>query len=92
MSYIDRDALGINYTNRAEYIDPSYADGWNLAVEIIQNAPSADVAPIRHARWIDNGNGTVSCSGCQTWFPKEREPYLQWCGHCGAKMDVEVEE
>lgn len=36
--------------------------------------------------WEDNGNGTISCSECGTWFPKEREPYLCWCGWCGAKM------
>ena len=37
--------------------------------------------------WKDNGNGTISCSECGTWFPKEREPYLCWCGWCGAKME-----
>lgn len=40
----------------------------------------------RKGRWIDNGNGTISCSECSTWFPKEREPYLCLCGHCGARM------
>ena len=44
-------------------------------------------APIGHAKWKDNGNETVSCSHCATWFPKEREPYLKYCGWCGAKMD-----
>ena len=42
--------------------------------------------PVVHARWKDNGNGTVSCSRCATWFQKEREPYLRFCGWCGAKM------
>lgn len=36
--------------------------------------------------WKDNGNGTISCSECGTWFSKEREPYLCFCGWCGARM------
>lgn len=49
---------------------------------------SADVTPVVHAHWKDNKNGTVSCSRCSTWFQKEREPYLRFCGYCGAKMDA----
>ena len=41
----------------------------------------------RKGTWKDNGNGTISCSECGTWFPKEREPYLCFCGWCGAKME-----
>ena len=52
---------------------------------------SADVAPVVHAHWKDNKNGTVSCSRCSTWFQKEREPYLRFCGYCGAKMDAQGE-
>lgn len=48
----------------------------------------ADVVPVVHAHWKDNKNGTVSCSRCLTWFQKEREPYLRFCGYCGAKMDA----
>lgn len=40
----------------------------------------------RKGIWKDNGNGTISCSECGTWFPKEREPYLCFCGWCGARM------
>ena len=40
----------------------------------------------RKGTWKDNGNGTISCSECSTWFPKEREPYLCFCGWCGARM------
>ena len=53
---------------------------------------SADVAPVVHAHWKDNKNGTVSCSRCSTWFQKECEPYLRFCGYCGAKMDAQGEE
>lgn len=43
--YIDADALGIGKANRDVFEHPKYADGWNSAIEIINNAPTADVAP-----------------------------------------------
>ena len=54
----------------------------------LRRMPPADVVPVVHAHWKDNKNGTVSCSRCSTWFQKEREPYLRFCGYCGAKMDA----
>ena len=49
-----------------------------------------EAVPVVHASWKDNGNGTISCRRCSTWFPKEREPYMRFCGCCGAKMDGEA--
>ena len=38
--------------------------------------------------WIDNFNGTISCSCCHTWFHNDgRFPYIYYCPNCGAKMD-----
>ena len=51
--------------------------------------PIVAAIPVIHAWWKDKGNETVSCSRCATWFPKERKPYLLYCGYCGAKMDGE---
>lgn len=59
--------------------------------DIIAKHPAADVRPGVDAEWIDNGNETVSCSRCQTWFPKERLPYMRICGYCGADMRKVVE-
>ena len=61
--------------------------GIAAASDIIESLEPADAAPVVHAHWKDNKNGTVSCSRCSTWFQKEREPYLRFCGYCGAKMD-----
>ncbi|SDB14668.1 hypothetical protein [Eubacterium oxidoreducens] len=45
-----------------------------------------------HAHWIDNHNGTVSCSYCGTWFYKdERYSYMHYCPCCNTKM-TESEE
>lgn len=65
-------------------------------VKIINQFPSADVAPVRHAHWIyhrDNlfpSDSTQECSCCHA------EEYLtldndNYCPNCGAKMD-EVRE
>ncbi len=44
--YIDADALGIGKANRNAFTIPEYADGWNSAIEIIENAPTADVVEV----------------------------------------------
>lgn len=58
-------------------------------ISALIHLPAVDATPVVHARWKNNGNETVSCSRCATWFQKEREPYLRYCGWCGAKMDKE---
>ena len=65
-------------------------DGWRIPFgytvedEII-NFPAADVAPVRHGRWIDTGSGQ-ECSICkenQYGYDTGRH----FCPNCGAKMD-----
>lgn len=56
-------------------------------IKDLPSAKAVNAAPVKHGHWKDNGNGTVSCSCCATWFPKEREPYLLYCGYCMARMD-----
>ena len=41
----------------------------------------------RKGHWIDNHNGTISCSSCQTWFYKDdRYSYMHYCPNCNVKM------
>lgn len=65
------------------------ADDWDggFNPKYLNELPAVDAAPVVHERWIDNGDGTVRCNWCATWFPKRRESQLQFCGYCGAKMD-----
>ena len=62
--------------------------------------PAADVAPVRHGRWIDKptgkyGNWQSWCSACGKHSgiggiqSNQHKPY---CPNCGAKMDLEVSE
>lgn len=59
---ISRSALGIGKAKRECFEDPKYADGWNSAVEIINNAPTVDAVELPKGRpgdyleW-DNGVG-----------------------------------
>lgn len=43
--YIDVEALGIGIARAEIFANPEFARGWNNAIEIINNAPAADVAP-----------------------------------------------
>lgn len=44
--YIDAAALGIGKANRDVFDSKAYADGWNAAIDIIESAPTADVAEV----------------------------------------------
>ena len=66
-----------------------------LVRSIIQRTPAADVAPVRHGRWIDaypdiEPNPMFMygiCSECG--FEQGFSKYLNYCPNCGAKMDGE---
>ena len=60
----------------------------------ISSLPAADVAPVRHGRWIPSdytGDCCYTCSECGF----ERDAYLldvgDYCPACGARMDKENE-
>lgn len=73
-------------TDNQDYND-GFDDGVTFVMEKIDNAPTIDVMPVVHGHWIDNGDETVRCCWCATWFPKTRKSQLLFCGYCGAKMD-----
>ena len=55
----------------------------------IESEPAADVAPVRHARWDENGR----CSNCgghaPFWCMASTYYKSSWCQECGAIMDLE---
>ena len=95
----------------AEYIERQEAIGaakhaWAKGLEpsqYIEIIPSADVAPLRHGRWIgcngeivdwdENNPGcprhSCFCSICKSWLTASDEfPVIAYfCPNCGAKMD-----
>ena len=73
--------------------------GWNNddLAELFREAKAADVAPVRHGRWIDKGEYAV-CTECGVrsgtlYDGVEPIPLMtQFCPNCGAKMDEPVKE
>lgn len=70
--------------------------GLDIATEIINHTPTADVEPVRHGKWVSNDPdsefSSIHCSecgthallnGCEDYMPS---PY---CPNCGARMDKE---
>ena len=62
--------------------------------QYITEAPAADVAPVRHGRWVDN-----HCTACgmmpmgdEMWKHLNLEPplferFMDYCPSCGCRMD-----
>ena len=73
--YISRKAL-------LDWVHEFYPEDKVFASAII-NAPAADVAPVRHARWKRCGKNLGECSECGE-IVSVRSNY---CLNCGAKMD-----
>lgn len=69
-------------------------DGSCLAEKELDAIPAADVAPVRHGRWIEQphdfdlcGIAYYQCSECG----KEQQTPSNYCQFCGARMDGDGE-
>ena len=54
--------------------------------------PTADVAPVRHGRWIKYQIPPIICCSNCDWATDVEEKNFQYCPNCGAKMDGELNE
>lgn len=82
--YIERE-LAIEALSRGEGCG-------NVCRRAIERILAADVAPVRHGRWIDKGEYAVctECGGRSGTQYDGVEPIhlmTQFCPNCGAKMD-----
>ena len=65
------------------------------AADCIRYMDAADVAPMRHGRWVlDEKRYVVYCSECSepvSYYPNIRDVREEnhYCPNCGAKMDLE---
>ena len=67
-------------------------------IEYLGYVPAADVAPVRHGRWIDTYGDSWICSACgaelyldEDWRKTDERSYqMNYCHYCGAKMDGEA--
>ena len=94
--YIERGAL-MQFPIRRNHYDRKngnkhFINGIESVLEYAENLPAADVAPVRHGRWIDKGEYAVctECGGRSGTQYDGVEPIplmTQFCPNCGAKMD-----
>lgn len=59
------------------------------AADCIRYMDAADVAPVRHGRWLPQvvlGQKAWDCSECKTLG----SPHWKWCPICGCRMDLEA--
>lgn len=93
--YVDIDSLGIGRKNRDVFNVPELADGWNSLYDLLEDAPTADVAEVKRGEWkkLDGEWREQStnkpliihqCSCCGMYY--QNAPY-NYCPNCGAKMD-----
>lgn len=99
--YIERGALMDKIGERLAYLrdkngdyDP-YTDGYEECYCEVEEAPAADVAPVRHGQWESEG-AKIRCSACahrvylgsadENVHDEEKKAF-GYCPHCGAKMD-----
>ncbi len=87
--YIERKRAIVDACNSLELYSFEYAK----LEDALNKIPAADVAPVRHGRWIDaypdiEPNPMFMygiCSECG--FEQGISKYLSYCPNCGAKMD-----
>lgn len=54
--------------------------------EYLYELPAADVAPVVHAQWIEDGSGIIICPECKRGYNLIAK-YTHYCPNCGAIMD-----
>ena len=90
--YIERAALK---RELAPYEENDFSQQMDVILAIVDAQPTADVAPVRHGRWIKPvpGDGENYCSVChaeQPWFYGYGYYEPDYCPSCGARMDKEA--
>ena len=73
----------------------TFYNGIQSLLQEIINLPAADVAPVRHGRWVETTQpmGCAECSECgedfilDDWSMEDMKNQMPYCPNCGAKMD-----
>ena len=79
--YIDRDAV----YDAILFDDGLNAYGKAYCIDVARKIPAADVAPVRHGRWVaqDETRTKFMCSVCKS---KNYGGHEKFCQNCGADM------
>lgn len=88
MEYISRPGLMEKLTSsemQQKIKAMSGTDAYNEFLTLVNSEEKADVAPVRHGHWIEDGSYQI-CSECgeeHSW----NEYRASYCEDCGARMD-----
>ena len=88
--YIEREAVEKMLENAQIISDGEYC-GYCTDDISVSSIPTADVAPVVHAKWIEKNciTGTYfECSNCHKPENKHTAIKGKYCWYCGAKMDL----
>ena len=73
-----------------EKVFHNLTDEFYGAMQVLDELPSADVAPVVHSRWVKTEDG-AKCEICGReavyQVVDDHWEYEPWCPHCGAIMD-----
>lgn len=91
MRPIDADALKERKFPNGE---SEYTAGWNDAISAIMTfQPTIEAEPVRHGKWIDEGQNddffphhAWRCSECGEQVLEIGVPWYTYCPNCGADM------
>lgn len=106
--YIEREAVLTHLNERLNFLREEngnydhYTDGYEEAVDKVEDFPAADVAEVVHGEWVGTADGYAdgelvydmwNCSECgYDADGAEEKPDWNYCPNCGAKMDGERKE
>lgn len=102
--YIDRDELmqkmlaKLRDWRQGQTDFNSFVAGYAQGCIDVENAPTADVAEVKHGEWKDDcvafyegATNGYTCSSCGNFVSEETFDLIDFdsdfCGNCGAKMD-----
>lgn len=73
-----------------QHSDEDFYNGIGTAITELNRLPAADVAEVRHGRWIFEPGKIPYCSECKE-YSDDGDKGATFCPWCGVRMDKEDE-
>ena len=90
-TYIERETYRNRLADLESWCQDLRKPGLKQALEMFDEVPAADVAPVVRGRWMyektEGGFHIWRCSRCGRGMNDNPEGIDLYCYHCGAKMD-----
>ena len=75
---------------KENYVIYGYADFLNDFFRMVEEQPTVDAEPVRHGRWMKNGDRYCECSVCH--HEGNMSGQDSYCWNCGANMDAPTQK